>query len=390
MARHRNPPPGWRVLVRPLLVVGGLLVGIGLGELLLRLVLPVAPDKYYPWPPHLSHAFRPNPGVLPGISGVSHFSMNKWGIRAEEFSDDQDYRILAVGGSTTECLYLDDAEAWPRRLQDGLNASGKLGRVWVGNAGRSGLNTREHVAYLQYLPPQYPKLDAALLLVGVNDLLTVLQQGRAFDPNFIDTAAGQEAILYRAFSLFPGKNSLEFFDATGYGRLWRRLRQRRPTLGDPMGLVIDDVGQCYVDARDRRKAAISLRDDLPDMSLALGTYQRQLERIIVLCRGQSIRPVFMTQPTLWRDDLPPELAKLLWFGYMMNSAEFYSVKALREGMAAYNAKLLQVCAQNRVDCIDLAGMVEKDTSTFYDDMHFNEEGSRKVAAIVTEWWESHR
>ena len=47
------------------------------------------------------------------------------------------YRILTLGGSSTECLVLDQTEAWPQLLQDRLNETNKY-QVWVGNAGQSG------------------------------------------------------------------------------------------------------------------------------------------------------------------------------------------------------------------------------------------------------------
>ncbi|MBE7560628.1 SGNH/GDSL hydrolase family protein [bacterium] len=374
-------------MVRPVLVVAGLVVGVALGELLLRAVLPAAADKYYPWYPRFAHAFRPDPKVVPGVSGIAHFTTNKWGLRGSEFNDQQDYRILAVGGSTTECLYLDDTEAWPHLVEAGLNEWGKLGRVWVGNAGRSGLCTREHVAYMTYLPPQYPRLDAAIFLVGANDLAKFLLQGRAFDPNFSDTPHGREVTLYRGFSVFPGNSRLEFFEATGYGRLWRRLSDRwsRRSHG---GLVLDDVGQCYIDARQRRAAAVKYAT-LPDLEPALAAYAEELSRIIALCRKQAIRPVFMTQPVLWGEGLSPEDEALLWFGDVMGSPNFYSSAALGEGMARFNHQLLEVCRQHGVECIDLVPLLPRDTSVFYDDMHFNEAGSRRVAGIVVDWWKAN-
>ena len=51
-----------------------------------------------------------------------------------------------VGGSTTECLYLDDQDTWPEVLQQKL-APGRPG-LDVVNAGHAGDSTREHIALL--------------------------------------------------------------------------------------------------------------------------------------------------------------------------------------------------------------------------------------------------
>ena len=118
------------------------------------------------WPPHLNIVFRPDPDILPGVQGDARFVINSSGIRGDELADDQNYRILAIGGSTTECAYLDQGETWPYLLQNRLaRVMGQ--KVWVGNVGKSGMNTRDHILHTKYLLPQFPKIDAVLLLVGV-------------------------------------------------------------------------------------------------------------------------------------------------------------------------------------------------------------------------------
>ena len=96
----------------------------------------------------------------------------------------------------------------------------------------------------------------------------------------------------------------------------------------------------------------------------------------------------MTQPYIWRDDLPQEMRDRLWFGGQDNftSGEprsYYSVGVLAEAMALYNSKLLQICSERDLDCIDLAAMLPQDDTVYYDDVHFNESGARQVADKVT-------
>ncbi|MGH9840741.1 MAG: SGNH/GDSL hydrolase family protein, partial [Blastocatellia bacterium] len=64
---------------------------------------------------------------------------------------------------------------------------------------------------------------------------------------------------------------------------------------------------------------------------------------------------------------------------------YYSAAALEKGMNAYNDVMLQVCRERSVECLDLAPMLEKDTTAFYDDVHFNESGARKVAEAVSRY-----
>ena len=62
--------------------------------------------------------------------------------------------------------------------------------------------------------------------------------------------------------------------------------------------------------------------------------------------------------------------------------EYYSVDALATALGRYNETLLAVCATARIDCMDLDAKLPKDTTVFYDDVHFNEAGARQVAMTV--------
>jgi len=114
------------------LTLASALLALVLSEALLR---AVSPDAYYVWTPYTRGVFRPQFAL--GVGGESHFSINQAGIRGDSFTPQQRYRLLAIGGSTTECLLLDDAKAWPHLLQELLTpgwARGACGWVTSGGA----------------------------------------------------------------------------------------------------------------------------------------------------------------------------------------------------------------------------------------------------------------
>ena len=83
---------------------------------------------------------------------------------------------------------------------------------------------------------------------------------------------------------------------------------------------------------------------LPELVVALDEFAANIDRIAAAARDHGARPVFLTQPTLWRDDLPPELRELLWCGgvgsyFGGRDADYYTVEALAEGMRSYNERL---------------------------------------------------
>jgi hypothetical protein len=130
-----------------------------------------------------------------------------------------------------------------------------------------------------------------------------------------------------------------------------------------------------------------VRNELPDLSAALAEYAKNVNKMIDVVQGKSARFIAMTQPAMWKPGLPQDLESLLWLGGVGDFQKeagkpYYSAAALEEGMKAYNETLLRVCRERQVECLDLASMLEKDTSIFYDDVHFNEGGARKVAEAL--------
>ena len=354
-------------------------------EVCLRIALPVG---YFIWKPHLNRTFYPVPGVMPGVSGESRFQTNALGLRADEITESNVYRILTLGGSTTECLYLDQAEAWPQLVQETLNGVAKAPQTWVGNAGMSGRNSRHHVVALRRIALQELKIDAVVLLAGVNDLSIRLSQGDGYDPLTMYKPEAARKLLAETFT------GLE----RGYPRdpwikrtvLWQLLRGLKKGLANPPPTAgeQDQAGGIYKTWRKHRQEATSLIRTLPDLTASLDEYARNVKEMATLAREKSVRLIVVTQPTMWRPGLPDDLESLLWFGgvgdFQVHPGQpYYSVDALAEGIKRYNDVLLQQCASERIECIDLSAL-EKDTTVFYDDVHFNEAGSRKVARIISD------
>ena len=366
------------------LLLIGLLVAGGLAEVATRIAVPEPSSFYYVWPPHFGATFKPEPAIMPGVTGVSKFSANSLGLRGEEIKPDQRYRILAVGGSTTECLFLDQNEQWPALLEKKLNQTWPGHNLWVGNAGRSGLETRDHIALARHLLPQLPKIDTVVFLVGVNDLGLRLQQDTAYNPNELNEPGGEATYLARTFSSYPNPDqSVAWYKRAGLYRLARRTMFALMPSSDRQ----DQQGTVYRKWREERQHAIAIRNKLPDMTSALAEYDRNINTLIDLTAAKQARPVFITQPVMWNKDLPKELDSLLWGGrvgveHNDKGQEYYSVEALKEGMELYNRKLLEVCERRKVECVDMASALPKDATVFFDDEHFNETGAEQFAVVL--------
>jgi len=373
-------------LARTLFLVAATGFALGVSELILCALYP-EPTGYFVWPPGLRCTFRPAPGVMPGVEGESRFVVNSLGLRGTEPEPEPAYRILALGGSTTECLYLDQSEAWPQLLEERINAAAPAPTTWVGNGGRSGLDSRDHILQMRHLPPQVRGLNTVLLLVGVNDLTSRLAADWQYDPRALQQAGAEERWLRHTFSVLPpGRGApVPIWKRTALYRTARAVRDRI----FPGATFQDRAGRVYETWREHRQSAPRIRSELPDLGLALQEYARNLETIVRLAEERRVRLVFVTQPVLWRADLPESVEELLWLGGVgdfqrRRGCEYYAVEALAEGMRRYNEVLADVASRFGIECIDLAARIGGDPSLFYDDAHFNEQGARAVADILAQ------
>jgi len=132
---------------------------------------------------------------------------------------------------------------------------------------------------------------------------------------------------------------------------------------------------------------MSIVDRLPDLDSAIDDYLDRIKAIAGLCAENNVRLICMTQPVLWRDDLPPDAARLLWMGWTTDNHRI-APGALRHGMDRFNEALMATCAQLGIPCVDLQSM-SGNTAWFYDDMHFNEAGAREVARRLSTWFRQY-
>jgi len=363
--------------------VASLLLVAGLVEWTSRQLLP---GGYFVWPPGFHMTFDAGEVIRHGVSFPSELTINDHGMRGDPPGEGDRPRILAVGGSTTLCVYLDDAFAWPYLLQQRLDAALAPATAWVGNVGRPGHKTTHHILQVEKLLPQLPELDAVVLLLGFNDFVPHLT---ALTHASIVPEPTPQQQLALAFSVFPGwQEDTPWYRRNLIGRaLWRL--SWRPLPGTEELQPMDAHGAFQARLRHYRQRAGRLLERLPDLRAGIERYIENVARIVELARTRGVRVVLVTQPTLWRAGLSDGELALLWGGgppfyALREGADYYSVEALAEGMARYNRALLRVCAQHDALCIDAASELPRTTEVFFDDAHFTEAGSARLAELIAQ------
>ncbi|MBM3233743.1 SGNH/GDSL hydrolase family protein [Candidatus Pacearchaeota archaeon] len=327
----------------------------------------------YVWPPNLRYVFSPNSSIFHRISGESLFTINSLGYRGVEFKNhENEYRVLIIGGSTSECLYLDDKEAWPYILMNKLKKTNDNKKVITMNIGKSGHGIRNNILELKYLPENYEP-DMIIMMTGANDVLFRLSRKDEWQPFNESEFDSKDSYT---FSLSPGYT----WKSTITYKIYRfaELKFNKPKPQDAIGYTL-------AENRLKRKNAKNWINEKPDLNQSLEDYERNLKRIISLSKENNITLIFSTQPYLWKKNMTEEEDASLWMTNDFGD-NYYPVETMIYSIDAFNQKLLEVCESNKdIFCIDLDKDTPKTPDYFYDDMHFNENGASFVAEKLSSY-----
>ncbi len=325
---------------------------------------------------------QPDPKVLTGIRGTAVYTANELGLRGPSLPrQGNPYKVVAVGGSSTQCLYLDDSEEWPHLLMEELNRRQKQRFVWVANAGVSGKTTVDHLMLIQTLPI-LRQADRLILMIGANDLMVSL----AFEGAPTQSVLEHDAAVFREFLPNFRKQRYPLYQRL---ELYGLSRKAADVVIARSGLFQFFHAYGEIDyVKFRRERAEAPLAELPNLEIGLKEFGERVLRLQEQCQSDGVRCLFLTQPSLWRSDLSKAEQKLLWFGWVGQRPKtkgYISLVDASAAIEAYNQRLLEVCRQHSLECFDLASLVPKDISAFYDDFHFNEDGARLIARFLADY-----
>lgn len=349
-----------------------------------------AHSPYVLMPPGTEKMFHFDPAYVQGFDGTNYFRINHHGWRGPDIGNpDDELLIAAIGGSTTECAYLDETETWPHLVQQELNRQGST--VNMANLGRSGHATPGHLYLANYFVPQHP-FDAALILTGINDLSPILERGDFYQPeagkpyplNAAFRTTFWKAPPYQPDSQRPFPFNLAVFNTYAS---WAHARNLMKSFsGDPY-LDIQN-GKYIADRAAKRNSADTILTSLPDLQPALEQYADNLRAIIKAFRNQGLPVYFCTQPHRYHPGMPAEEARLfIGLGYSGNADREdvqakYTPALQAQGLRAFNETLVTVCREEGVPCLDLAEKLYGREGLYYDEMHFTEKGAQAVAREI--------
>ncbi len=317
-------------------------------------------------PAGTTYVFQPDPFTMTNVSGEAVVSINSQGLRATEPPPrDEAYRIMCVGGSTTECLYLDDTETWAALLEQRLEQEADED-VWVAVAAVSELASPHHAKFIE-TSPLIAETDCVVTMPGINDFVRLLTES--------DPGVATPPLWYRSGLFAIAK---EHWNAS------------RGADGRTRGFVYDMTGE-ELDLH-RLGMKIEAPEEPLDIPAAVEAYGKRIDAMCQAAKDRGVRLILVTQPVLWADYLSEQGNRRLNLARvhpMKRAWEYLEAPNLAEAMDQYNEKLIDVAEQTDTEYFDAAIDMSGDVKYFYDDYHFNESGCAKFAKLFADWFAEH-
>ena len=297
---------------------------------------------------------------IPGLDTLITVRNNHLGFRGPDLPADlsNHLSIIAVGGSTTECRFISEGEDWVSLLSNGLN--NKIDQpVWINNAGLAGNSTFGHrILMQQHVSKIQP--DYALFLIGINEILRsddfnddlAIQTNRTFSKQDWLKKNSEIALIVNNIRRSIKAYTIE----SGHGRKALELESRKHNVVD------------------YKEIANALRNH----KIFTTNYQERLRLLLQETKNHAIKPIVMTQPLLYGTSMDEQTGVDL----ATVSSRFEYGTRYWQILEQYNEVTRTVCQELNIPLIDLACLMPKNSSYFYDSMHFTKKGAVKVSEIV--------
>lgn len=267
---------------------------------------------------------------------------------------DPQLTVVFLGGSTTECAYVDEESRYPYRA--GVLLGERLERrVNTFNGGAAGSNTM-HLLDVLLNKVLALKPDVVVMMENINDVNIMLFAGSYWNehPSRSLIIAEKE----------PGR--LERLATAFWGLL--------PGIADRL----DRAGwfQKSTDEFEGMRGVKRVRSDVDEAD-----YAANLANFVDICRSRGFLPILMTQFNRMAAE-PDEVTRQNMRDFERDwGMDYFTYKGLVDG---FNQTIRRVAREKSVDLIDLEARVPKDGRYLSDIVHLSVEGSKLVSQIVAD------
>jgi lysophospholipase L1-like esterase len=282
-------------------------------------------------------------------------------IMPSKVHDRPDLTIVFLGGSTTECVYVDEDNRFPYLVGRLLEGQTHL-EVNSYNAGRSGNNTL-HCLNILLNKVVNLKPDIVVLMENINDLAILMYEKTYWNTNPSRSPIQERLPTFKTLGQDLRQDFYLVRDLT-FPNLSRELKKFFSFPGKTKG---DEFHQV-------RGQKITINQELLVREFSLN-----LQTFINLCRARGIIPVLMTQASRLTNHPDPLIQKLMG---NLEASQGITYAEFKGAFDRLNQTIRDVGAKNQVLVIDLAREIPPVKENICDVAHFNDRGSRLVAARI--------
>jgi lysophospholipase L1-like esterase len=274
-------------------------------------------------------------------------------IEPSQKYDHPDKVIVFLGGSTTECMYMDAEHRFPYLVGKILeDETGQ--KINSYNGGMSGLNTLHAIDLLiNKVIPLHPQV--VVFMENINDLSTLLYEHTYWNNHTVRSPL--ETLKKRQM---VGKLLKEI--------LFPELNEAYRNLKETLARQPQDE---FARARGQKLTV--------DQARFVHEFAMNLQTLVCICQAHEITPVLMTQENRITDHPDPVVAAYIG---RYGSDTGLSYARLKELYDAFNDTIREVGRENHIMVIDLAREIPPDKKYIYDIVHFNDAGSQMAARII--------
>jgi len=289
--------------------------------------------------------------------------VNGYIVGPEDFDHPFDpVNIIFFGGSTTECIFVDEDKRFPYLVGNILSTN--LGnRISVKNAGLMGKNSMKSNFDLMIRGKQSDP-DIVVLMHNINDLVQLLYVNSYFDgPDTRRIVADQSeqapsrGFLYRF--LFNIKEWV-------FPNIYREIVETIRGPGDDQVAAVDE----WAAWREDRELYF---DTL------VGEFTKSLKTFVSVAKSNGYKPVLMTQFNRMDPD-----DEFIVQNYYNNVRFGIPHDLFFEYYHIFNEAIRETAMQENVLLIDLASLIPSTNEYLYDAVHLNTAGSVLTAQIIAE------
>ncbi|MCL4501474.1 MAG: SGNH/GDSL hydrolase family protein [Deltaproteobacteria bacterium] len=273
--------------------------------------------------------------------------------------------VVAIGGSTTECLEIAADKTWPHQL--GVKLEHDFNKLWLNNAGFCGHSTYGHYVLVHnFISKLKPKV--AVFLIGINEV-------GVSNPREFDTRLSTK-ISFRSLDRLLASLACRSEVASAALNLYRYAFPK-----SVQAIGQRDMGELDLTSLPTMELTAPEKTELlkTHADKYVPAFEARLRRLLKVTRDNGIISVLLTQPVVYGPVVDKstgvDLGKIV-VANGMNGEVGWQVLEL------YNGVTRRVGAEEGVLVIDAARQMPKDSKYYYDLMHFSNAGAEKIAEIT--------